>query len=269
MRPPEHEVFAIRYGHHSRKAVENFVHAPADQDSDMPMDYFVWLIRSPDGCHVVVDTGFDPNVAAIRGRQMIRSPVEGLSRLGVSAQQVKDVVLTHLHYDHAGNTGQFPNARFWLQEREISFCTGRYMTHSFFRLAYEPTEVAAMVGKLFDGRIQFVDGDVDLMPGVSLHWVGGHTGGLQVVRVHTAAGWLVLASDLFHYYANRENTNPFPIIFRPEETLTAFKRVASLADRECLIIPGHDPLVGQRFAPAPEDPEFTVRLWQPLIDSQG
>lgn len=259
-----HEVFAIRYGHHRRVAAQNFINPPADAQAPMPMDYFVWLIRCADGSHVVVDTGFNEAAAARRGREFLGSPLEGLARLGVAAASVSDVVVTHLHYDHAGNTAAFPNARFWLQERELQFSTGKYMCHDFFRLAYDAEDVAAMVGRLFHQRVQAVDGDAELKPGISLHLVGGHTAGLQVVRVRTPAGWVVLASDLFHYYANRDQRSPFPIVYRPEQTLEAFARVGTLASSEALVVPGHDPLVMTRFAREPLDADFTVRLWEPL-----
>ena len=258
-----HEVYAIRYGRHERVAAHNFISPPADPSAPMPMDYFVWLIKCADGAHVAVDTGFNAQAAQRRGRTLLRSPLEGLARLGVPAGSVADVVITHLHYDHAGHTALFPHARFWVQEKELAFTTGKYMCHGFFRLAYEREDVLAMVGHLFDQRVQPVDGDVLLKPGISLHWVGGHTAGLQVVRVHTPAGWVLLASDLFHYYANREQAVPFPIVFRPEQTLEAFRRVGELASSEALLVPGHDPEVMRRFRADPRDPEFTVRLWEP------
>lgn len=259
----QHEVYAIRYGHHRRVAAQNFIEAPADPQAPMPMDYFVWLIKCPDGRHVVVDTGFDAQAAARRGREMLRPPEQGLARLGVDAAEVGDVVVTHLHYDHAGSTATYPRATFWVQEKELGFTTGKYMCHSFFRLAYEQRDVHAMVGHLFEERVRVVDGDVELRPGIRLRWVGGHTAGLQVVQVHTAAGWVVLASDLFHYYANRDKGSPFPIVYRPDQSLDAFGRVGDWASHESLIVPGHDPLVMQRFAPDPRDADFTVRLWEP------
>jgi len=260
---PRHRVFAIRYGRHERTAKENFISVVGDPNRPMPMDYFIWLIGCADGRSIVVDTGFDEAVAARRGRKVLRSPIVGLAALGVDVSAVGDVLVTHLHYDHVGNTRAFPRARFWVQEKELHFTTGRYMCHGFFRLAYEPTEVAAMIDRLFDGSVFPVDGDVEVVPGVSLHWVGGHTAGLQVVRVHTEAGWLVLASDLMHYYENFQAPNLFPVVYRPEEVLDGFTRVRSLASDPRLIVPGHDPEVMKRFAAEPADAEHTVRLWLP------
>lgn len=258
-----HRVYAIRYGRHARTASQNFINPPENPARSMPMEYFIWAIVSPDGKATVVDTGFSAASGQRRGREMLRDPVDGLATLGIRADAVDNVVITHLHYDHAGNTAAFPRAKFWLQERELTFTTGRSMCRDFFRLAYEPEHVQAMVASLFNGRLSLVDGDMDLEPGVSLHWVGGHTAGLQVVRVVTESGPIVLASDLFHYYENFEVQSPFPIVYRPDEMLDGFVRVRSLVTDLRALIPGHDPLIMDRFEAEPKDPEHTVQLWRP------
>src|SRR3978361_278180 len=114
------EVFALRYGTHARKAQSNFT-LPLDiHDSDMPLDYYIWLLRSGSQT-IVVDTGFAPEAAAARNRPLLRTVPEALRSMGVDPAVVKDVIITHLHYDHAGNLAEFPAARFHLQEREIGF----------------------------------------------------------------------------------------------------------------------------------------------------
>src|SRR5512140_1359749 len=93
-----YEVYAVRYATLARKAADNFIGGdPHEQGS--ALDYFVWLARSASRSFVI-DTGFDAQVAARRGRSMLLSPDLGLKRLGVDAAAVKDVVITHLHYDH-------------------------------------------------------------------------------------------------------------------------------------------------------------------------
>jgi glyoxylase-like metal-dependent hydrolase (beta-lactamase superfamily II) len=244
-----YEVFAIRYASLSnRKASENFIGGdPHEAASDL--DYYVWLARSGSRTFVV-DTGFDAAVGARRGRRMITPPSEGLARLGVDAGEVKDVIITHLHYDHVGNFGLFPAATFHLQDDEMSYATGRHMTQASHSQAYEVDEVVSMVREVYKGRVRFHDGDAELAPGLSLHRIAGHTKGLQAVRVHTRVGWIVLASDASHLYANMNETRPFPIVYDVPKMVAGYRRLAELADAPDLVVPGHDPLVMQRY-PAP------------------
>ena len=184
----------------------------------------------------------------IRSAHPDRSP--DLAVIGIDAAQVEDVIITHLHYDHAGTVGDFPKARFYLQDREMAFATGRNMAHKTFNVAFALDYVVDMIAKVYDNRVVFVDGTMDVAPGVSVHHVGGHTDGLQIVRVWTERGWVVLASDAAHYYMNMETPNPFPLVYNIGDMLDAYQTMESLADGHQNIVPGHDPLVLQRY-PAP------------------
>jgi glyoxylase-like metal-dependent hydrolase (beta-lactamase superfamily II) len=118
-----------------------------------------------------------------------------------------------------------------------------------------------MVREVYKGRVRFHDGDAELAPGFSLHRVGGHTRGLQVVRVHTRVGWIVLASDASHLYANMKETRPFPIVYDVPGMVAGYRRLRELADAPELIVPGHDPLVMRRYPPASAELEgMVVRL---------
>ena len=97
----------------------------------------------------------------------------------------------------------------------------------------------------------FYDGDAQFAPGISLHLIGGHTRGLQVVRVNTRRGNLVLASDASHYYANMQEGKPFPIVYDVGAMIDGWRRVRELADSAAHVIPGHDPAVMARY-PAPQ-----------------
>jgi len=256
---PRYEVYALKYAHHARRASENFIGGDP-HDGPMPLDYYVWLIRG-DGREIVVDTGFSAAMAAKRGRDHLRCPAAGLRLLGVDAARVADVVITHLHYDHVGNFELFPRATFHLQEREMRYATGRYMCSECFRGAFEAEDVAGMVRRVYDGRVRFHDGDAELAPGISLHLVGGHTMGLQIVHVATRGGPLVLASDASHFYANFEEVRPFPIVWSVAEMIDGYERMRALAGAPQRIIPGHDPLVLQRFpAASPQLQGIAARL---------
>ncbi len=258
---PEYEVYALRYATVARKPQENFIAADV-HESATSMDYFVWAIVGG-GRTVVVDTGFNAGAAERRRRQFLRCPAEALAVLGIDAGTVPEVVLTHLHYDHAGNLDKFPAARFHLQAREMAFATGPCMCEPFLRHAYDVEDVVQMVRTVYAGRVVFHAGDAELHPGISLHRIGGHTDGLQAVRVHTGRGWVVLASDAAHYTLNMARRSPFPIVYHVGDMLQGFDRLRALADSDEHVVPGHDPAVLRDYPAVGTDGAELVALHLP------
>jgi glyoxylase-like metal-dependent hydrolase (beta-lactamase superfamily II) len=257
--PLPYELYALRYATATRNPAEVFIGADP-HDAAVPMDYFVWAARNE--LHtVVIDTGFGVEAAQRRGRQLLREPGDALRLLDIDCAEVKHVIITHLHYDHAGNLQLFPRARFHLQESEMAFATGRHMAHAFFAHAYDLEAVLSMVRLVYGAQVQFHHGDAEIVPGITVHHVGGHTHGLQVVRVWTRLGWVVLASDAAHYLANMTTGRPFPIVADVMQMAAGWERLHELASRPQYIIPGHDPLVMQRYRePEPSLRGVAVRL---------
>jgi glyoxylase-like metal-dependent hydrolase (beta-lactamase superfamily II) len=248
---PVYEVFAIKYGDRVGARGKIFVHGDP-HDAPLRMDYFVWVIRN-DERTVVVDVGYDQAEGERRGRTFLRCPSDGMRLVGVDPDAVEDVVITHMHYDHAGNLGLFPKARFHIQDEEMSFVTGRAMTHKSLRHSFVLSDVQEMVAMLYGDRVVFHNGDEELAPGISLHHIPGHTRGLQAVRVHTKRGWVVLASDVAHYYESITDGTPFLTHENLFEMQEGFKRLRTLAADDQHIVPGHDPQVLQRYpAPSPQ-----------------
>jgi glyoxylase-like metal-dependent hydrolase (beta-lactamase superfamily II) len=254
-----HEVYAIRYGHHDRRSPENFIGGDA-HDILQPLAYFVWAVVGPHGTFVV-DTGFDAAMASKRGRLLLKPIGDGLSALGIPPDTVQDIIVTHLHYDHCGNHDLFPRARYHLQDSELAYSTGRCMCHAQIRIPFEADDVVAMVRKVFAGRVVFHDGAEQLAPGLTLHHIGGHSKGLQCVRVNTRRGHVVLASDASHLYAHVNEGRVFPITYSVAETLEGYTTIGKLADSAHHIVPGHDPQVLDRYpAAGPALENWIVRL---------
>jgi glyoxylase-like metal-dependent hydrolase (beta-lactamase superfamily II) len=145
-----YDLFAIRYGHHHRTASHNFIGGDP-HDGPMPLDYFVWAIVGQKW-NFVFDTGFDAARAAKRQRTLLRPVGDGLRMIGLDPDQVEDVIISHMHFDHAGNHTLFPRARYHVQDTEMNYCTGRCMCHHALRIPFEVDDVTDMVGKIFADR---------------------------------------------------------------------------------------------------------------------
>jgi glyoxylase-like metal-dependent hydrolase (beta-lactamase superfamily II) len=254
----------MRYARHDRERHANFISTDI-HDGPMPLDYYIWVIRGSDKSYLV-DTGFDAETASARKRTFFRCPIRSWAKVGVDATQLSEAIITHLHFDHAGNLNLLPTTHFHLQERELQYVTGRYMQYKTLRHTFEVEDVVNMVRRLYDNRIQFHLGDDELTPGIQLIAVGGHTAGLQAIRVHTQRGWIVLASDASHFYENIFRESPFPIVFHVGEMLEGYDKVLRLCESPDHLIPGHDPLVLRRYANWGDPAHEIVALHQPPIE---
>jgi glyoxylase-like metal-dependent hydrolase (beta-lactamase superfamily II) len=251
-RPPEvRNIYAIKYAWRRAVRQEHFYEPVDDPSGDMPMDYFVWLIDTVDG-FILVDTGCSRETVVRRGRIHVADPVNTLGRMNVAPTMVRTVILTHLHWDHAGNIRVFDAAELVLQRTEWDFWRSPIARRGQFSTLHEVADLQALDDALNAGHLKLLDGDAQLVPGVSVHIVGGHTPGMQVVRVNCASGPIVLASDAAHYWSNLEQDLPFSIVHTLPSMYLAFDRMRELANGECgSIVPGHDPRVMAEFPAVP------------------
>jgi glyoxylase-like metal-dependent hydrolase (beta-lactamase superfamily II) len=240
------QVHAIKYADRdAQRRCDSFMFDD-NHEAPHPMDYYMWLLRRGDQA-ILVDTGYGDAEATARGRPIRLNPVAALAPFGLRPTDITDVIVTHLHYDHAGGLHLFPNAQLHMQAAEMAYATGPCMCHDTLRMPFTAGHVCEAIQRLYSGKLRFYQGDGQLADGVTVHCIGGHSRGLQAVRVRTAAGWLVLASDAAHFYENLWARKPFPIVVDLQDMLDGFTRLETLASARNLIIPGHDPLVRAYF----------------------
>ncbi|CAN7717497.1 N-acyl homoserine lactonase family protein [Neorhizobium tomejilense] len=245
------EIHAIRYGtNQNRTRGDNFILEKRPAET-MPLDFYCWVLRASDQV-IVVDTGMDAGKAARHGHHIEHSPVAIWRSLGVDPAAVTTVILTHAHYDHLGHLDALENAHFHMQAEEMGYVTGRWMQRAWFRRAYEPDEISRLVHLLHSGRLTLHGRDQEIADGVSVHWVGGHCAGQEIVRVRTARGWVVLASDALHYYEEYERGIPFAVAFNLSDMIAGHERIRELADSDDHVVPAHDPRIA-RIYPASHD----------------
>lgn len=241
-----YQIFALKYAERTNRIrAESFIR-DNDPMSPHPMDYFVWVIRNENRT-IVVDTGYDRDEAGRRSQPIIREPREALALIGVDAESVQTAIITHFHYDHAGSLNHFGAARFHIQEAEMAYATGPCVCPGHLQKSYTADHVCQMVQNVYSGRVEFHDGDAAIAPGITVHKIGGHSRGLQCLRVLTNRGWVVVASDAAHFYENLEKGKPFATVVDIADMVKGFKRLYELADSPAHIVPGHDPLVLHRY----------------------
>ncbi|HEY7648288.1 MAG TPA: N-acyl homoserine lactonase family protein [Methylomirabilota bacterium] len=241
-----YDVYALKYGERDTTACQFFYRESSH--TPITLHYFVWLILGGPQ-PILVDTGFLDDDAQARGIRNYVSPAEVVRRAGVRPEDVPVALITHLHYDHWAGHSLFPNAEFWIQRDEVAFWTGPFGSTAAFRQSANVNALAGLVTLNYANRVRIVEGQREVLPGIVLHRVGGHTAGLQIVTVQTRRGPVVLTSDASHFYRNVETGQPVQIITSLPEMLTAFDTIHALAGSQKLIVAGHDPAVADRFKP--------------------
>jgi len=206
-----------------------------------------WVI-SGGGKTILVDSGpSDPNWAIKYHRPLIKESSQeiekALGKIGLLTTDIDLVIFTHLHWDHCFNLECFPEVKFIVQKKELEYAVNPLPTD---RVQYE----VGMPGiqppwmKVF-GQMKAVDGDQDIIPGVRVISLPGHTPGLQGVVVETAEGPWVIAGDTVPLYENWDKDDAakripggiYQNLFHYDSTL---KRLGSFGNN---ILPGHDPKV--------------------------
>ena len=248
---PNYEIFAIRYAKQDLRAEANLF-LGGDPNRMLPgLDFFTYAIRGA-GQTWVIDCGFTPEGALRMGRQydyLIR-PSAALAKIGIDAGTATNVILTHAHFDHVGTLVDYPKAMFHIQDEEMVHVTGRDMSHPRFRAAYHPEDIKQLIDLVYADRMTFHNGDVTLAPGLEFILIGGHARGQAILRVHTARGWVILASDAVHLFEEVDAERPFAVFYDLFVMIEGYRRINRMAGARDLIVPGHDSRITRAYPAA-------------------
>lgn len=213
----------------------------SDADRDKPVGYIFWLIDGPNG-PIVVDTGYHPDYVApewAQGKQFIEPP-KLLAQAGFRADDIETVIVTHFHQDHFTGFDYFPKAKFVIQKAELEFWTGPRMRHKVLDSQIRPKVRPGLAQLQGAGRIELVDGDHELYPGLNLLKAGGHTPGSQMIAIDTAAGRAVLCGDIAYTLRNIREHHPVGWYYDLGDTAAALDRAIATAASPELALPNHD-----------------------------
>ncbi|HEV2445783.1 MAG TPA: N-acyl homoserine lactonase family protein [Candidatus Sulfopaludibacter sp.] len=249
---PRYEIYAIRYATIPDFPVSSLV-AGAGRQRKLDIAMLVWLVRGG-GRNILVDSGFyrDQFFKQWHVTNFVK-PSEAIAPLGLKPEDITDIVITHMHWDHADGMDLFPKARIWLQKDELEYYAGSAWQSPRTHGGIDPEDVLAAVRLNTQRRVGLVNGDAqEILPGVTCYTGGKHTYASQFVGVNTAAGTVILASDNMYLYENLEKHLPIAQSLDPDSNLRAQDRMKQLAADPKWIIPGHDPAVMTKFPnPAP------------------
>lgn len=235
-----YEVTAVRFATAQTMRRNEFLHFDWYGAADGPMtaDFYFWAVTGGDRV-ILFDTGFTETVANARHQQFLAPMTECLRELAISPVDVDTIVYSHLHYDHIGNLGLFPDADIVVQAAELDFWTSPMARRRLFAQVAEQDYLDDLVKAQSDGRVRCIYGDTPLAPGIDALDLAGHTAGQQGLRVQTARGGVVLASDAAHYAQEVSHDWPFQITDSLSGMYAAYDRLRALADAGDVVVPGH------------------------------
>ena len=240
-----YDVHAVRYGTLAQFPVSSLIKG-ADTSRRMDIALMVWLVRAPQRV-VLMDAGFYREKFVTRWKPVdYVKPSIALERAGVLADQVTDIIVSHVHWDHLDGADLFPNARLWIQRAEYEY---------YVDSAGHPrrSTIDSLDARMLDdlrraGRVRLVEGDsVEILPGIRVFTGGKHTFASQYAAVSTSSGTIVLASDNAYLYENFDRQRPIAQTLDSVSNLAAQARMLRLAGELRRVVPGHDPNVFTRF----------------------
>lgn len=257
------KVLAVRYATLASTRSQMYLgwSSYGEPDGPLQLDYYFWLLREGERS-VIVDCGFHPDAGARRGRAALITPASALSGLGVRPELVETVILTHLHYDHIGNVGLFPNATILVPAVELDFWSSAVAARHQFAMLVEPDEIAKLTELERVGRVRRFGGDAELLDGVTALSLPGHSPGQHGLLVKTRTRPVLLASDAIHLHEELTHDWAFSMLSDLTQMYGSYDRIRELqAGSGAVVIPGHDPAVMRDFpADSAETARFAVRL---------
>lgn len=243
---PAYEIYAIRYATLKDFAVSGLV-AGADKSRKMDIAMMFWLIEG-NGRNILFDCGFYRDQFMRQWRPAdYEKPSLALPRAGLRPEDITDIIISHIHWDHADGFDLFPKAKIWIQKEELEYYAGEaWQGHR--RTAADPDDILGLVKANTEGKVGLVNGDgQEIFPGITCYIGGKHTWQSQFIAVNTASGTVVLASDNVYLNENLEKHVPIAATLDADSNLRAQDRMKQMAASPRLIIAGHDPAVMKDF----------------------
>jgi len=246
-----YEVFAIKFASMAHPtAISDWADKGPKTDS-INIDFMIWLIKG-NGRNILVDAGFLKDIEPAKYFDLTgyTRPDSVLSKAGLKAEDITDIILSHPHWDHADGISLFPKANVWMQKEDYTYVTGTAWQKDGRHRGFDKRDVRMFLDLNLAGRLTLVDGDdKEIIPGIKVYTGSRHTYNSQYVLVDTGKKKIILASDNIWIYYSLEHMVPAAAggTWDPDGYVKAMQRMKALASDPKYIIPGHDAQVFSRF----------------------
>lgn len=262
--PEETAVIAVRHGEVTQLRSTAFRDYASYGEPDEPITlaYYFWVILTEKRT-VIVDTGFNEEVARQRGRNVLIPVPEALGHLGINADDELDLIVTHAHYDHVGNVGWFRGATVHMARAEFDYWASPANQTGPDRFLVEESELNTLQDLYRAGRLRLLNEDTQIAPGIHVLFAPGHTPGELMVHVETAGKRILLTSDAVHFDEELHFRRPFYHMHNLPQSFRSYDRIHAMraAGEIDIIVTGHDDSVSYLYPPLPGPLErHAVRL---------
>jgi glyoxylase-like metal-dependent hydrolase (beta-lactamase superfamily II) len=248
----EYEIFALKFaGPLSSSGA--FIMWRKDWEKQVQRNYYLWCLRGERET-VIVDAGVRPDLAREKNLNGYVNPAEVLSRVGVKAEEVRHLVLTHIHWDHSSGVVLFPNATVYVQEEEFHFAIKNPIgNRPVFAATADPKSKAYIASLEGTRRLVLLKGDREILPGIECLLAPGHTVALQAVAVKTSKGTAIVGSDCAHTFRNYQEDWPSCLIVDLVGWMKSYDKLRRKASSPDLLFPGHDSLMASNYPEVARD----------------
>lgn len=255
---PVYKIYALKYGASDLfpQYVFHWMGKPAFKPNQPPpyVGFYYWLIQGS-GINILYDTGTTASTAKAHKLLDYKSHSTMLDKMGMKTSDINAVITSHAHWDHVNGIGQFPKATHYIQEMCYRWTVEKAPQYAMLRKIHWPSEedINLLVKYNAQGNLVLIPGErngaaIEIFPGISAIRVDGHYMGCQAIKVNSAKGPVVLASDSVYLYSNYEEDWPVGICLESlTDSLDAMNRFKKIIGKSGILVPGHDAEIMTRF----------------------
>jgi glyoxylase-like metal-dependent hydrolase (beta-lactamase superfamily II) len=249
-----YEIFALKFGERTNKIPISEAAVGATGDDSLNICFMYWLLKGNNGKNILVDAGFTDDSEINPKYITYTRPDKMLEKINMKPSDITDIIITHPHWDHIGGIDLYPDAHVWMQKEDYEYFVGMAWQEGGVNGGFNKKDVLKIVRRNMDNQLTLVNGDdIEVLQGIRVFIGSKHTYQSQYVLIGSGEGSVIIASDNAWFYYNLTSSLPIPITLDSNAYTANLKRMKSMVTNIDMVIPGHDPLLFNKFPKVAND----------------